>query len=273
MEVGDVKKWEDKVRDKALNLWKNHKVALLIFVLIIPFIVQVTFSLINILSSFESWSFRFPDSSNWIGFWGSYLGIIPSGLIAWWVTSVQIESDRENSKIQHVESMYLDDLRQIQNILLLHDFSGQWQFPYNGPLKGSLTSTEIKMFRMTFLNISGEGDEEVIKTDKLFDVKTIAHGLPLSKREVIQPIVDKMCDEILELAYYKPSEFQNMEERYWAKFSQKNDDDIHMEQFKAANQNWEDNSKLFWSHLDIITDKFNNLVKIINDELAIYYTL
>lgn len=268
-----MKTWEDKVQDKALNLWKNHKVALLIFVLIIPFIVQVVFSLVNILSSVESWSFRFPDSSNWIGFWGSYLGIIPSGLIAWWVASTQIKSDRENSKIQHVESMYLDDLRQIQKILLLHNFSGQWQFPYNGPLKGSLTGPEIKMFRMTFLNISGEGDQEIIKTDKLFDVKTIVHGLPLSKRQCIQPTVDKMCDEILTLASYKPSEFQNMGERYSATLLHKNDDDTHMKQFEAADEEWKDNSDLFWSHIEIITIKFNELLTFVNDELSIYYKL
>ncbi len=222
---------------------------------------------------YNNWPQGSNGNGDWLSFWGSYLGIIPSGLIAWLVATKQIQSDRENSKIQHIESMYLDDLRQIQNILLLHNFSGQWQFPYNGLFKGSLTSPEIKMFRTIFLNISGEGDKEVIKTDKLFDVKTIVHGLPLSKREDIQPIVDKMCDEILELAYYKPSEFQSMQERYSATLSQKNDDDIHMEQFKAAEQDWKDNSNLFWSHLDIITEKFNELVKFINDELSIYYKL
>ncbi len=211
--------------------------------------------------------------SDWLQFWGSYLGVIPSGLIAWLVASKQIQSDRENSKVQHIESMYLDDLRQIQKILLLHHFSGQWQFPYDGTFEGSFTSPEIKMFRGTFLNISRKGDKEVIKTDRLFDIKTIVHGLPLSKRQMFQPIVDTMCDEILKLVSYKPSEFQDMEERYFTTSLHKNDDDIHMKQFEAANKEWKVESDFFWSHIEIITKKFNELVAVVNDELSIYYKL
>lgn len=212
-------------------------------------------------------------NGDWLQFWGSYLGVIPSGLIAWLVASKQIKSDRENSKIQHIESMYIDDLRQIQKILLLHHFSGQWQFPYNRQPMGSFTSPEIKMFREMFLNISGEGDKEVIKTDILFDIRTIVDGLPLSKRQMFHPIVDMMCDEILKLANYKPSKFQDMEKRYFATSSHKNDDDIHMKQFKFANDDWKENTNLFWSHIQIITNKFNELVSVVNDELSVYYKL
>ncbi|AEJ31438.1 hypothetical protein [Leuconostoc sp. C2] len=266
-------KLELVISNELKTIWKKYKTTVIVAFIIIPFLIQIFLKLFNLISSLNGWDISLSFSSSWLGFWGSYLGIIPSGLIAWSVASKQIQSDRENSKIQHIESMYLDDLRQIQKILLLHNFSGQWQFPYNGPLKGSLTSPEIKMFRMTFLNISGEGDQEIIKTDKLFDVKTIVQGLPLSKRKRIQPTVDKMCDEILTLASYKPSEFQNMEERYSATSLHKNDDDIHMKQFEAANKDWKDNSDLFWSHIEIITIKFNELLTFVNDELSIYYKL
>ena len=89
-----MKKWEDEIQEKAQNLWNEHKIALLISIILIPLIIQILFGIFNIVSEIRSWSFRFPDSSNWIGFWGSYLGVIPSGLIAFWVARYQINQDR-----------------------------------------------------------------------------------------------------------------------------------------------------------------------------------
>lgn len=232
----------------------------------IPILIQLHWWMVYDLAIYMTHG----NHSDWLQFWGSYLGVIPSGLIAWLVASKQIKSDRENSKIQHIESMYLDDLRQIQKILLLHRFSGQWNFPYNLPSTSYFTSQEIKMFRGMFLNISVEGDEEVIKTDSLFDVKTIVHGLPLSKRNIFQPIVDKMCNEILELVKYKPSSFPDREKNYES--LHKNDDDIHMKQFET-DKDWSDSSDSFWTHIDSITKNFNELGKVVNYELSIYYKL
>lgn len=90
---------------------------------------------------------------------------------------------------------------------------------------------------------------------------------------MFQPIVDMMCDEILKLGNYKSSAFQNMEKRYFATSLHKNDDDIHMKQFEAANNDWTVNTNLFWSHIQIITNKFNELVRVVNDELSVYYKL
>ncbi|MBD9366590.1 hypothetical protein IAP91_14515 [Leuconostoc mesenteroides] len=88
-----MKKWEDKIQVKAQYIWENHKVASLVFILVFPLVIQIIFSVFNIIAEIESWNFKFPDSSNWIGFWGSYLGVIPSGLIAFWVARYQINQD------------------------------------------------------------------------------------------------------------------------------------------------------------------------------------
>lgn len=93
-----MKKWEDKIQEKVQNIWENHKVALLIAIIAIPLIIQIIFGIFNIISEIELWNIKFPDSSNWIGFWGSYLGIIPSGLIAYWVANYQINQDRKMSE-------------------------------------------------------------------------------------------------------------------------------------------------------------------------------
>lgn len=145
-------------RNISIIKWVSLLILLFIFIAI-PIFIQLHLGWVYDLAIYVTRG----NHSNWLQFWGSYLGVIPSGLIAWLVASKQIKSDRENSKIQHIESMYLDDLRQIQKILLLHHFSGQWQFPYNRQPMGSFTSPEIKMFREMFLNMSGEGNKEVIK--------------------------------------------------------------------------------------------------------------
>ncbi|QAR69381.1 hypothetical protein EQI52_06100 [Leuconostoc mesenteroides] len=89
-----MKEWEDEIQVKAQYIWENHKVALLVFILVFPLVIQIIFSVFNIIAEIESWNFKFPDSSNWIGFWGSYLGVIPSGLIAFGVARYQINQDR-----------------------------------------------------------------------------------------------------------------------------------------------------------------------------------
>lgn len=118
MEVGDLKKWEDKIQVKAQYIWEKHKVALLISILVVPFLVQAFFSLVNILSEFESWSFRFPDSSNWIGFWGSYLGFIPSGLIAFLVAKQQIDAENKLNILRRTEDIKLANLNSVYDVLM-----------------------------------------------------------------------------------------------------------------------------------------------------------
>ena len=98
MDKNKYKKWEDGVESKATKIWNNHKILVFICLLVGPFIVQLVFNIINICAAIYELPFKFPSPDSWIGFWGSYLGIIPSGLIAWIVASKQIESSRENDK-------------------------------------------------------------------------------------------------------------------------------------------------------------------------------
>lgn len=212
-------------------------------------------------------------NGDWLGFWGSYLGIIPSGLIAWIVASKQIESSRENDRRNYIETLYLNDLRKIKDILLLHRFPGEWQFPYNGSVTVRYASNEVSMFRKMFLKIRVEGDKEEIKTDELFDIKTIVHGLPKSKRDIIQPVVDNMCSEILCIALIKPERFKDMENQYMNLSDHKGDGDIQLEQFNSIEKTWTEESEILWKHIETITREFNRLDKFVNDELAIYYKL
>ncbi|MBU7455355.1 hypothetical protein [Leuconostoc fallax] len=110
-----MRRWEDSIQEKAKQLWDNHKVVLLIFIIGFPMVIQILFGIFNIVSRMKSWNFRFPDSSNWIGFWGSYLGIIPSGLIAYIVAKMQIDNDNTQNKTSSIQERHVKDLFQINN--------------------------------------------------------------------------------------------------------------------------------------------------------------
>lgn len=215
------------------------------------------------------------NKADWLGFWGSYLGIIPSGLVTWAVAKKQIDSSRENDRKNYLEGLYLDDLREIKKILLLNGFSGKWNFPYNTDIdfERLWTSNEIDMFRKTFLKITNDGDSETIRTNELFDIKTIVHGLPITKRDKIEKCVDQMCDEILRLASYTPDEFREMEIKYFETAKHKNSGDVEMANFKLAKEEWEVKSGNFFEHIKTITANYNKLDAFVNDELSIYYKL
>lgn len=53
------------------------------------------------------------SNDGWLGFWGSYLGSIPSGLIAYIVAKKQIDAEKNNYRKNHLEDMLLNDLRAI----------------------------------------------------------------------------------------------------------------------------------------------------------------
>lgn len=65
---------------------------------------------------------HWPKGSNgngdWLSFWGSYLGVIPSGLIAYCVAKVQINAAKESERLQRNENHYLNELRNLYESLV-----------------------------------------------------------------------------------------------------------------------------------------------------------
>lgn len=67
------------------SLWFLMVLGLVIFV-VGPLLVQ-----------YNHWSLGYRGSGDWLGFWGSYLGVIPSGLIAALVAGYQIKAANKQS--------------------------------------------------------------------------------------------------------------------------------------------------------------------------------
>lgn len=89
--------WEKMIEKKTQELWNNHRVLLLVFLLISPFTFQLFTNVINIFATLNGWPIKFPSPGDWVGFWGSYLGVIPSGLIAALVAGYQIKAANKQS--------------------------------------------------------------------------------------------------------------------------------------------------------------------------------
>lgn len=47
-----------------------------------------------LLVQYNHWSLGYRGSGDWLGFWGSYLGVVPSGLIAYLVAKYQIDNNK-----------------------------------------------------------------------------------------------------------------------------------------------------------------------------------
>lgn len=91
---------------------------LISFFVVVPFAFQVVSIVINLVKNGQ-----FEASGDWLGFWGGYLGIIPSGLIAFYVSKSQILSERELQ-----ETSESDAARPI--------FVGMISWPYSSVMPG-----------------------------------------------------------------------------------------------------------------------------------------
>ncbi|MFT9334286.1 MAG: hypothetical protein ABF519_07100 [Leuconostoc mesenteroides] len=83
-------KLETIISNELKSIWEKYKTTVVVAFVVIPFLIQIFLKLFNLLSSFSGWGIALSFSSDWLGFWGSYLGVIPSGLIAASVASYQI---------------------------------------------------------------------------------------------------------------------------------------------------------------------------------------
>ena len=54
---------------------------------------------------------------DWLGFWGSYLGIIPSGLIAYFVAKTQVDGQRKIDQRKQAVDLYIADLKKLNDLI------------------------------------------------------------------------------------------------------------------------------------------------------------
>ena len=82
---------------------------------LLSIIAILAFAAGPMLIQYNHWSLGYRGSGDWLSFWGSYLGVVPSGIIAALVAGVQI---KESNKQNHENAM--QNLNAIKNTKLLN---------------------------------------------------------------------------------------------------------------------------------------------------------
>lgn len=109
--------WEKRIEKQTKELWNNHRVLLFVFLLVGPFAFQLFTNVINIFAALNDWPIKFPSPGEWVGFWGSYLGVIPSGLIAYVVAKVQIDYQKKVEEKRREQDKKVANLERLGEVL------------------------------------------------------------------------------------------------------------------------------------------------------------
>lgn len=196
-------------------------------------------------------------NGDWLGFWGSYLGIIPSGLIAWLVATKQINSSKENEKKNYMEKLYLEDLRKIKQYVIEWGFSGSFGYPYDIKAERPKQIHESDMHRIRkVLNIKQTKNYFDVIEHPIFDMKKIVEGLPNDKKILFKEYIDKLDFEINKFSW---------ESNTYLKTKKHFDLEGELDTTNMLD------SKLVYEEIDSISQNYMHFVNELNKELSVYY--
>ena len=243
-------------------MFSNRKIkrALLVFIFA-PIMVQYTGLIPGTVGN-----------GDWLGFWGSYLGIIPSGLIAWLVSSYQLNETNKIDRKNHIMEMYLDDLRLMRNKLLTYSFSGKWSSVYDIPQIG-IDGQEIEQIKEILLKKVTDEHGDYYTTTEPWDIKLLAAGLPADKQKIFEPLANSLCTDIIDFTNYKEERFNDLAKKYNQTLATKTQNEEMAEKFDNAAKSWFVESDFVVKQLKKIELSYSNLEAKIKQEINDIYVL
>lgn len=241
----------------------NHKwtyvIAILCFI-VVPVLVEYSSVLYG----------QHKIQGDWLNFWGSYLGIIPSGLIAYFVAKFQIADTKESDYMNHIQQLYLTDLRDIKNQLLIYPLTEYKDLKYYKE-KTTYTKTDVNLFQKPFI-LEKEGFNGVkLSNDVLNNITRIVQGLPSEKREKFQYFINCLNEESKKLLRFSPSDFDNL----YSAIQEAEFNGVEMgdERLDKPRKELIEKSALLWSRWNNVMKTFKQFEETLNAELAVYYNL
>lgn len=112
-----MEKFENAVSWGFKRIWENYKSLVILGFIFIPFILQITCKALNDLSNYFKWGIHFGFSQVSLEFWGSYLGIVPAGLIAYYVAQYQVERQAKEIAKNRYDELTLKELEKFSELL------------------------------------------------------------------------------------------------------------------------------------------------------------
>ncbi|QXC54906.1 hypothetical protein [Leuconostoc mesenteroides] len=108
---------------------------------------------------------------DWLSFWGSYLGIIPSGLIAYVIAKIQIQNDNQKNKLNEVRQKKDKFLLEVNKKLRALD-----PVFHNGRTNLAFSNSEFKPRKEVDINSNDELENQLekmqksLQSAKIFDI-------------------------------------------------------------------------------------------------------
>lgn len=207
------------------------------------------------------------SDDGWLGFWGSYLGIIPSGLIAYFVAKVQIDAEKNNYRKNHLEDMLLDDLRELYGYLANFKESVE-RFSFDTTVEVEeinyfiRTSQENMMFCAEMENVISRAPNYNKKSNieiLVSHLKNSLNGVRHLKTNTLKSHIDK--NKIME------KQLGMLMFNEWPEgFSQDDLKQIQNEE-EDSRKKWENESERLQDKINMYVESYNSLEKLIRDEI------
>lgn len=135
------------------------------------------------------------NHGNWMSFWGSYLGVISSGIIAFSVAKFEIDHSNEKERQRIIGDRYIKDLREMRNLLLKFRYNGTIPPLYVGA-NVRLSQEEIINFKSIFFNKKNVDGKITYLTSEPWDIRLIVDTLPSRQREKFHSNINDLCDDL-----------------------------------------------------------------------------
>lgn len=177
----------------------------------------------------------------WLQFWGTYLGVIFSGLLALYISREDKKQERKNK----ILDLYLDDLRTINQELSELNFDGRWSPIFHTEIE--LSSEDVERIKAIFFDTTKE-----FYIMKCFPkIKRIIAGMPVQKSEIFSLNVLEVMRDIDNLTYHHSEDFRSDEE---------------MRRKPGLNTQGLKTSKSFIYQMDNLSKSYVSLLKKIDEE-------
>jgi hypothetical protein len=254
------------------KFFKSHPVVSIIcflFIIIgVPLTIQLHFGFMYKLALW----FTPGNHGNWMSFWGSYLGIISSVLVAIIVSKMEISANNKRENERFFTNKYIEDLKSIYKDLIDYKYDGSFK-QINAISDIRLSEQSINHFKMKLFNqetFPGATIAILLRGNELYYVKGKINMLPNSKQERFQESINKLLNDLDEIHKTDGEKFDKFEQTAdYLKVTYGSNSSEYWEHIK----NWNKDSQKFLSSLKKFDNSYDKLRSIISEEVSRSYKL
>lgn len=213
------------------------------------------------------------NHGNWMNFWGSYLGIISSVLVAIIVSKMEIYANNKRENERFYTNKYIEDLKSIYQDLINYKYDGSFKQIIDMDSDIRLTEKTINHFRMKLFDqeiFEGATIAILLKGNDLYYIKGKINMLPTDKKQIFQKSIDDLLSYLNEI-YITNSEvfieFEQKADYYKRKFGGTSNE--YWEHVKK----WNKSSLKFCQNLKLFDNSYDTLRRLISEEVSHSYEL